>query len=370
MTTFDLHLLRRFLQVFAILFVTTFGLFVVIDGFSNVDAFQEVSPSTGGTLKFMGEYYAFQSSLFLELVGQILAVIAVVVVFAMLAKHSEVQPLLAAGVPTYRLMLPMVVGILCVHLGLMINQELIIPQIAHRLQAGRSGDSKAHQVEPSYDHTSLVRISGRDLLLDADTLIGAEFVLPTPSICENLTTLRAEEAVYFPRTQNRPGGWALSGVKPLLEEVQLTANGRKIIRPLRSGGDVFVVSDVTADQMYNRNRNFTYLATSELVRRVQNPATGFVSLRAQALHLHTRLTRPLSTLAAALIAVPLIFRKESRSLITNMAVCTLTLGLMMGVGQIFQFLGSASVISADLGAWGPVIFAGTLSAWLSSWIQT
>ena len=43
-TTFDRYLIARYLQIFVILFVSMFGLFVVIDGFSNVDEFQEHSP--------------------------------------------------------------------------------------------------------------------------------------------------------------------------------------------------------------------------------------------------------------------------------------------------------------------------------------
>ena len=46
MTIFDRYLLGRFTWVFVVLFVTTFGLFVVIDGFTNVDAFQEESDGT------------------------------------------------------------------------------------------------------------------------------------------------------------------------------------------------------------------------------------------------------------------------------------------------------------------------------------
>jgi len=40
-TTFDRYLISRYLQIFLILFVSVFGLYVVIDGFSNVDEFQE-----------------------------------------------------------------------------------------------------------------------------------------------------------------------------------------------------------------------------------------------------------------------------------------------------------------------------------------
>ncbi len=42
-TTFDRYLIARYLQIFVILYLSVFGLFVVIDGFSNVDEFQDHS---------------------------------------------------------------------------------------------------------------------------------------------------------------------------------------------------------------------------------------------------------------------------------------------------------------------------------------
>ena len=57
-TTFDLHLLRRFLHTYVILFVTLFGLYVVIDGFTNVDGFQEGGAGTSQVLRRMATYYA------------------------------------------------------------------------------------------------------------------------------------------------------------------------------------------------------------------------------------------------------------------------------------------------------------------------
>ena len=100
MTLFDRYLLQRFLSVFMIMFVSTFGLFMVIDGFTNVDEFQSGGVGAAGAIQRMSRYYLLQSSVFFEMVGPILAVVTVMVVFALLQKNSEVHPILAAGIPT------------------------------------------------------------------------------------------------------------------------------------------------------------------------------------------------------------------------------------------------------------------------------
>ena len=113
MTLFDRYLLRRFLSVFLILFLSTFGLFTVIDGFTNMDEFQSTG-DLSDALQRIGEYYFLQTSIFLEMVGAILSIVSAMVVFAMLQKHSEIHPILAAGIPTYRLAVPILLGTLCV----------------------------------------------------------------------------------------------------------------------------------------------------------------------------------------------------------------------------------------------------------------
>ena len=54
MTTFDKYILKRFLYTFAVLFVATFGLFVVFDLFTNMDEFQASSNDTSQLMMEIG----------------------------------------------------------------------------------------------------------------------------------------------------------------------------------------------------------------------------------------------------------------------------------------------------------------------------
>ena len=135
MKTIDCYLLRRFGQVFGIGLSATLGLYVVFDGFTNVDAFQETAKSTSSVamLGRMGEYYGYQSVVIFDLVAPIMTVIATMVVFSLLQKNKEVYPILSAGVPAYRLLWPMLVGSLAINGVLMLNQEFLLPAIAEEL---------------------------------------------------------------------------------------------------------------------------------------------------------------------------------------------------------------------------------------------
>ncbi|MEY2724704.1 MAG: hypothetical protein RLZZ458_571, partial [Planctomycetota bacterium] len=112
LTTFDRYVIGRLLHTFVMLFAATLGLYVVIDLFMNIDEFQEniakdptVSDASQLELPLrIAEYYFFRSFDFFEMAGPVLVTVSAVTVIALLRKSSETFPLLAAGVPAFRLL--------------------------------------------------------------------------------------------------------------------------------------------------------------------------------------------------------------------------------------------------------------------------
>lgn len=370
MTLFDRYLMKRFLSVFMIMYISTFGLYMVIDGFTNVDEFQSGGASALEALQRMGRYYLLQSSVFLEMVGPILSVVTVMVVFALLQKHSEIHPILAAGIPAYRLAIPFLLGTLAVHSVLIANQELIIPRIAHVVQGSRqSGEETAQSVEPIYD-PNRIHIDGKKLFLSSQRLLDAKFVLPAPEIAMELTTLRASEAVYHDETSAEPGYWELRDVTPSFAQLSLTDDGEHLVLPGAAAETLRIRTSAGAEQLHGRSRGGSLVSTPELIRRIRNPSTGLVSVNSLILQLHARLTRPFMNLVSVMVIIPLIIRKDSRSLIGNMALCTSVLGTLYGVATTCHYLGSTNLIAADLAAWLPIITGGALGAWLTGVVQS
>ena len=240
--------------------------------------------SVTDVLVTMSRYYLYQSSPFFNLVGSILIVMSVMVVFAALQKNSEFHPLLAAGVPTLRLLVPIVVGVLLVSVGLIVNQELILPRLAHEIMKPRSEkESKAEKVQPIYDRKTRIHIGGEGLMLSDRKVKNAEFLLPVPHIANELTKIVAEEAVYY-REKDHPAGWRLKNVKPRFEDLSLTSQGKQVVRQLKDSEDLFIVSEVGFDHLYNRSQNYKMVSIPDLIRRIRNPTVGNSSLRGQILH--------------------------------------------------------------------------------------
>jgi lipopolysaccharide export system permease protein len=370
-TTFDRYLIVRYLQIFVILYVSVFGLFVVIDGFSNLDEFQDHAKNMVDLLLLMGSYYANQSTMFLDMCGPILTVVDAMVVFALLVRNSELHPILAAGVPAWRLLVPIIISTALINVVMCVNQELIIPRLAGVLAPGRDALYKgAIEIEPLTDPSSGIYIAGEELSLNPQLIKRAEFVLPAPEIALVPTSIRAPEALYMHGTASLPAGWLLRGVDQPFAKLALTAEGSKRVHALEGHPkEIYIVSDLPFDQLFNRLGSSKLLSTSELIYRIRSPAFGQATARL-AQTLHARLVRPLANLFAMLVSIPLILRKESRGLIANMAIASGVLAALLGLSEGVAFCGQSGMLLPELSAWIPVIATGMLFAWLTPLMQT
>jgi lipopolysaccharide export system permease protein len=370
LNTFDRYLLKRYLTTFVIMFVSTYGLFVVIDGFTNLDDFQDKSSTVVELLISMGKYYAYWASDFFDLVGASLSVMTAVIVMGLLLYHRELQPILAAGIPTYRLARPLIVGVIITNLLLIANTELVIPKVSFYLQSSRGdGLSRGKSVEPVQDYELHINIDGDRIFADDQSITQGRFILSAPFLVRELTTLSCEKAVYYPKSSH-PAGWLLKNVRPKYDDLKLTDLGRENLLKLKGREDLFLTTDVTFAQIYSKGGNYLFDTTPELIERVNSPALSQTTIRRQILHLHNRLARPLQSICAVMLAIPFVIRKESRSLIAGMALASGVLVSMMALQQLSNFLASAMVITPDFAIFVPVLVGGGMAAWYSQDVLT
>ncbi|MEM9703088.1 MAG: LptF/LptG family permease [Planctomycetota bacterium] len=389
-TTFDRFLVRRFLHTFTVLFVTFYGLYCVIDGFTNADDFTEGEPGAAVILTRMASYYGWQSALVFDMTGPILLVCTVMVSLALMVKAGELAPMLAAGVPTYRLALPLLIGTGVVTGVIVANQELLLPAIAAKLSAPRGGvaDADFPTVQPVEDFSSGVCVFSGQLNLGKRWIDNAEFTLPVPGVVTELRIITAGRAVYHPDAV-LPGydepvaGWALTDVSHTYDELPLSetpAGKVPIVLPINrrnpvtnepgATNELFIRTDIDFEQLHDEARAAQICGTPELVRRIRNPAYSNNVRHAFTIKLHERFRQPLLNLLATLIAVPLVIRREARSLVVSLAGCVGVMGALMGLMQGCQLLGSIGKLPVDLAAWLPVIVAGTVATALSGKVLT
>jgi lipopolysaccharide export system permease protein len=377
MTIFDRYLLRRYWHVFAIGYLALFGLYFVIDVFTNVTDFFENSTGTLAALTAIAQHYSYRACYFFGMIGGTLEVIAAMVALILVQKHGELNPILSAGISTFRLMRTLLVGACVVNAVILVNQELVIPRIAVHLMADAGSGSKkmSGTVEPVMDFATDLVIAGQQLNVRERKIVGAQFVLKPPKLCEKLTTITATEAAPLENNDHRQIGWLLEGasipgVANAYQSLELTELGRKFIKPGNSPDQISIRTDVGFDRLHNRDSHYEFLPTLELMRRLRNPSFSNRSLRSQNLYLHERMTKPLLNLIVVAVGVPFVVRKESKSLLTNLAMCSAVMGGMLGVNELCMYLGKAAVVAPELAVWAPIIIWGTAAAWFTGLVRT
>lgn len=382
LTTFDRYVIGRLLHTFVMLFAATLGLYVVIDLFMNIDEFQDNiarDPAVAAAPQFallrsIAEYYFYRSFDFFEMAGPVLVTLSAVTVIALLRKSSETFPLLGAGVPAFRLLRPLLLSAFVLCAALTVNQELLLPSIAGQLQTPRGSKSaEVQRVDPVYDYgNDLMHVAGDHVIPDTGVLVGPRFSFREGLLATRPFSLIGEKAEFVSSPAEAPGqkGWLLHNLTTVLDLKSLTPEGRKRIFPANDGKGAFVVSDCSFDYLCNNGRNTRLISSNQLVERIRKPAAGAVSIRAQSLALHSRITRPILCLLSIALALPLVLRRESTSLISNLAVCAAVLGTFYGITQACLAIGSQNVFSPDTAAWIPVILNGMAAAWTSTLVQT
>lgn len=370
MTTFDRYLLRRYWHVFLIGFLALFGLYFVIDVFTNVTDFADQSADWTAFLLTLVRYYGPRACYFFGIIGGTLQVISAMVTLILVQKHGELNPILSAGISTFRLLRTLIVGAIFVQLLIIANQEFVIPRIAVHLQVDAGHSLVVNNVDPVKDFLTDLVIAGKRLDLEHEKIEDAQFVLTPPKLADKVQTIEAKEAVPYENKQHRRIGWLLKKASIPFDELRLTETGRKYVVPGPEADQILIRTQITFDQLYNRDSHYQFLSTWEIRNRLRNPSSSHRSLRSQNLYLHIRFTKPLLNLIVVAVGVPFVVRKESRSLITNLATCSGVMTAILGINELSLYLGKVGLLSAELAVWAPIIIWGTAASWFAGLVRT
>ena len=129
----DRLLVVAYFKAYAVCLISLLSLYIVVDLFTNLDEFTHQHLGLLPTMQYIGSYYGHQTAIIFDRLCEPIVLLAGMFTIAWMQRNNELLPLLSAGVSTRRVVVPVLVSA-CFMLGLaIINQEFIIPRIAHRL---------------------------------------------------------------------------------------------------------------------------------------------------------------------------------------------------------------------------------------------
>lgn len=368
----DRYLLRQFVQVFVICFVSLAGLYTVIDAFGRLDDFSAGGKSFGEAALTAGRYYALQSLGFFNKTSGVLTLIAAMFTVTWIQRHQEMTALLAAGIPRLKVLAPVLGAAVAVSLGAAAMREFVLPELRHELSMNTkdlAGD-RTVDLKPRYDNVTDIRLGGERANLSKRQIVNSSFTLPPRLSGVFGKQLEAEQATFLPAEGERPAGYLMTGVsRPTEIDTQpavTNAENELVVvtrrdAPWLEPGQAFLVSGVSFELLAAGSQWRDLASTRELVHELANPSTDLGPDVKVAVH--SRLVQPVLDVTLLLIGLPLVVSRGSGNPFVAIGLCVAVVTGFFVLSLGGQALGGGGWITPALGAWLPLLVFAPVAAY-------
>ena len=377
MKLLDRYLLRQFVQIFAICFLSLMGLYLVIDLFGHLDSFSAEAQREGNLLMVIAKYYGYQSIGFFDRTSGMLAMISAMFTVTWLQRHNEMTAMLAAGVSKFRILRPLIIAGVVVSLLGVASREWVIPEIRDQLTRTTKdlGGTEARDLEARYDGQTDILIGGEKTIALERRIRKPLFILP-PELADYGKKLVAEDAYFLEANESHPAGYLLTGVtrptrinqrKALWlgdQCIVLTSREANWIEP----GQAFVASQMSFQLLANGSSWRNYASTSELIAELKSPSTELGADVRVAVHI--RMVQPVIDTTLLMLGLPLMFSRRQRNVFLSIGIC-LAVAITFTMATVAcQSLGSLSLLRPTLAAWLPIMVFLPVAVGMSHTLRT
>ena len=358
-TTLDRMFLVSYFRSYLIVLTSLLSLYVVIDLFTNIDSFGKAGGGVRGVAEHVLTYYAYQVALIFDRLAEAITLLAAMFAVSWMQRSNELLPQLSAGIPTRRVVRPVLLGAAAtLSLGTL-NQELVIPRIAGQLTRPKDDPegTKEQTLTGAYDAGTGVHLEG--VLGRRKNFEVVMFFATFPdSAPGGMFHLTADTANYRPPDGTEfSGGWELQ-LKP-------DADGRlwqppeklpPYLKAVGPGRYFLYTKDVDYEVVTRGAAWFLYASTPKLRELLARPDP-----RRQArvaVMFHMRLTRPLVGAVLVLLGLGVILRNPNRHVFISAGLCLVFSAVFYLLVLGCKYLGDNNLVAAPLAAWLPVLLFG------------
>ncbi|MFO0945094.1 MAG: LptF/LptG family permease [Planctomycetota bacterium] len=352
MRIMDRYLFWNFIGSYLICFVSMVGLYVVIDLFANADEFLEDHAGTVAFVRRAGKFYFIHSFEYFGKLSPIITQIAAMVTLASLHRHNEIIALLAAGIPTRRALMPILLGAVVMISLRVINREIVLPMNSSMLQRLHEDIEADHTIFPStvIDKDQVLfqaQLAHREDL----SLENVHITFPL-EVVGQLQNVHAKQAFYVQDPKSNEWCWKLVQHTPL----QIQRANEKV----RIDGDVIYLQSNVTFQDVIRHRNWkNFASTAELIGQLQSETLK--DPNEVRIIVHNRFMQPIMDLLLVLIGIPFVLQWERKNIYRSVAVSMLLSAAFFVVDASAGYFANHGHVDPLTAAWIPVFFFAPLS---------
>jgi lipopolysaccharide export system permease protein len=362
MKLLDRSLFFAYIRAYLFVLVSLLTMYIVLDLFTNLEDFAQQMNGLPSMLEHIGTYYGYRVLQYFDRLCEAITLLAAMFTVAWLQRNNELLPLLSAGVPTRRVIRPVLIGAgFMLSLGVL-NTELAIPIFADELLADRDDPAgeKSLAVHGAFEPNG-VHIEGTKAIRRNNSITPLYITFPE-SMTGGLVHMSVETAYYSPPKEgdSHAGGWLLTGAVPAkLEPCP------DVLEQIDPGKYFLKVQEVDFDSLTRKNNWFMFASTEKLRELLFRPDAKRQA--AVAVLFHMRLTRPILGLLLVLLGLSLILRDQNRNVFIGTGLCLMMCAIFFAAIFACKQLGDGEYIGPALAAWLPVLAFGPLAfAWFDA----
>jgi lipopolysaccharide export system permease protein len=368
MRTVDRYLLSQFLRGFMLTWISLMGLYVVADFMGNLSAFVDHGQETGSLWRVAASYYGARLPWFFDLAGRVVVLLSAVLTLGTLHRHNELTAILAAGISPRRIAKPLILAGIVISLIAVANREFGVPRVRDLLCRSvkeLSGKRQAH-ITPQYDHATDILFEGDAIQYETSSIDNPRFHLATTwaPIGHSLT---AKSATYQAATAQHPAGYLLNGLEPGIDWREIPSyrfgNEPVVLTPrdapwLTDPASIFVVSNLTLEQLHRGQQWQQYSSTVQLVAGLHNRSLDY-GANTRVL-IHSRFVQPLLDVTLLVMGLPIALGADRKGVFVAAGKTILLVIFFSLTVIVSNALGGHGVLTPALAAWAPLMLFAPL----------
>ncbi len=362
MKIIDKYIIKAFLWNYFISLFVMIGLYIIIDLYVNLDEFLKERESVAVVTANIASYYGYNLFVYFSQLAGLITIVAAATTLARMQRSNELTALLASGTSLHRVAAPLIVVALLMNGLWILNQEIVIPQVADKLARSRD-NIEGQRAFPVWfvpdgrgDLVSALKYSPADEEIKHMLVIRRT---PDGSLQEIIS---AEVANW---NENRQSWDLVRG--SMYKDSRSNQPGLQQTQILRTGVPSYASPLGPKELMYRQSAQWTDFLSLKRIQQLQQDKMGPQTRLAKVKH--SRVTTPIMNVVMLIIGLYAFLHRQPRPIIKD---ATMSL-VMTGVTFATTFV-AINLINADvhpeLPAWLPVIVFGPIAAVLLDSIHT
>ncbi len=342
----DKYIVKAFVPSFIICMFSICGIYIVVDAIQKIDDFIEMGVKA---FTMSSHYYGLMVPVFIAQLFPAITLISVSLILVRFTKNNEILAMQVAGINLYRIMLPIFIVSVFLSLLAVINQELIIPKFAEKLEKVEQTtfEEKEKNNILVEDEESRMLFSVGSLIM-VDGSLKSAYVIGKNENGKKKFTIRAER-----------GKWTDDGNWLLFNVVKHNYDERgNWVAPAVQMDNYLLETELSPTQLSKVDINPSLKSFKELrALRNKEPENDRYSVM-----YHSRVAYPLTNFILLFLGIPVVlgFERMSKNIFLRVGLSVLICCAFFVLAYVCASLGNMGILQPVLAAWLPVVVFGCL----------